>query len=317
MSVSVSDSRKELVEMIISNMQKGHILTTAEWDRSLFRPQNPETGVIYKGANRLRLGLAATLQKFDDPRWMTFKQLQRNGYLLEKGARGIRCERYIFEDTRKDEHGKIVKDAQGNTIMDALPRPIVKQFIVFNVCQIKDFPPLPVTQIETPILSLADDLIAISECPIYEVAGEKAFYSPKLDEIYLPARYAFKDDISFTKTLLHEMSHASGHASRLNRSMQGEFGSKNYAREELCAELGALFIESDLNVHLDSEHINDHSNYLRSWIEVLQDDPNVFFKAAAAAEKIAQRIVSRYQTLQPSLKQGATIEEKKPKVRTR
>ena len=110
----------------------------------------------------------------------------------------------------------------------------------------------------------------------------------------MPLRSQFKDQTSFAKTLLHELSHMTGAPARLNRKFGGPFGSESYAKEELRAEIGALFTETDLGIPLSGEHYEDHSDYLRSWIGVIQNDYNEFFRACADAEKISDRLVGNY-----------------------
>jgi len=104
----------------------------------------------------------------------------------------------------------------------------------------------------------------------------------------------FKDEESFAKTVIHEMGHSTGHPDRLKRPMSGIFGSAEYAKEELRAEIGALFTEADLGISLKGEHYEDHSDYLRSWIGALENDYNEFFRACADAEQIAKRLVGNY-----------------------
>ena len=81
------------------------------------------------------------------------------------------------------------------------------------------------------------------------------------DEIVLPLRESFKDSESFLSTALHEMIHSTGHESRLNRKKENMFGSSEYAKEELVAELGSVFLQGDLGIKLEGEHLQDHSNY--------------------------------------------------------
>ena len=90
------------------------------------------------------------------------------------------------------------------------------------------------------------------------------------------------------------MVHSTGHVTRLNRDMGGRFGSESYAKEELRAELGAMFLEADLGLQIKGEHFQDHSNYLKSWIQVLQEDYNELFRACSDAEKAVERIYKNY-----------------------
>ena len=143
-------------------------------------------------------------------------------------------------------------------------------------------------------IKVADRIIRSSKCPVRELAQDRAFYSPLKDEIILPLRSRFKDDVSFLKTLVHECCHSTAAPDRLNRQLGGVFGSPEYAKEELRAEIGALFTETDLHVPLQGEHYEDHSDYLRSWISILQDDYNEFFRACSDAEQISQYLLENY-----------------------
>lgn len=290
----VMSERKALVDKIIGMMQQGDFFRNKdEWDRVALRPQNPLSKVWYRGSNRMKLMSVVAERGYRDPRWATAKQLFEKGYHIKSGEHGIICEKWIFEKEkkRKDEHGNTVKEVV------QLNRPQVAYFRVFNGEQVEDFPAyIPSTQDETKteLGQMIDQVIDTSECPIVEAAQDRAYYSPSQDKIVLPLRGMFKDEESFAKTAIHEMSHSTGAASRLNRPMGGSFGSEEYAKEELRAEIGALFTEADLGISLKGEHYEDHSDYLRSWIGVLQNDYNEFFRACADAEQIAKRLITNY-----------------------
>ncbi len=290
----VMAERKALVDKIISMMKKGDFFHNAsEWDRAALRPQNPMSKVWYRGGNRLKLMAVVTERKYRDPRWATAKQLFEKGFRIKAGEHGTICEKWIFEKERKtkDEHGNIVKEVV------QLDHPQVMYFRVFNGEQVEDFPEyVPSVQDEdkTQLGQMIDRLIDTCECPVIEAAQDRAYYSPSQDKIVLPLRSMFKDEESFAKTLIHEEGHMTGAPSRLNRPPGGIFGSEQYAKEELRAEIGALFTEADLGISLKGEHYEDHSDYLRSWISVLQDDYNEFFRACADAEQISKRLIGNY-----------------------
>jgi len=287
----VMNERKALVDKIIGMMKHGYFFNKEEWDRASLRPQNPLSKVQYKGGNRLRLMAMVIEHGYTDPRWATARQYSEKGYYIRKGEHGVLCEKWIFEKQKK------VKDSSGNESFETvqLERPQVSFFRVFNAEQVQDFPKFSRDEYPEPeINQIIDRIIDTSECPIHEIAQDRSFYSPATDEIYLPLRSQFKDQTSFAKTLLHELAHSSGHSSRLNRQFGGPFGSESYAKEELRAEIGALFTETDLGIPLSGEHYEDHSDYLRSWIGVIQNDYNEFFRACADAEKISDRLVGDY-----------------------
>ena len=287
----VMDERKKLVEKIIENMENGDLLFKKGWDVSLLRPQNPVSEVMYLGGNRLKLGMEAVLNDYKDPRWVTFAQAKANGWNVKKGEKGTKCEKWIFTKTvkEKDENGKIIEKEE------RLDKPFPTYFTVFNAEQVEGIPPLNLIKADKEqTYEIAEDFIASSECPIKEVAQDKAYYSPSEDEIVLPLREAFKSKEAFLRTTLHEMGHSTGHPSRLNRDQINVFGSPEYAKEELVAELCSIFTQARLNIKLEGEHFNDHTAYLKSWIGVLKNDPSELFRAATKAEAASERLYNNY-----------------------
>lgn len=288
----VMNNRKDLVNKIISNMEKGYIFTKSAWNKSALRPQNPVSNLYYKGGNRVRLMNAAIENEYTDPRWCTFKQAQANDWKIKKGSKGVLLEKWIFSktETQTDENGKKIK------VEVQLKNPVVNYFTVFNGSQIENIPELDLgNKTHDESYKLAENVMKSSECKIKEIAQPKAFYRPSEDTIYLPLRESFKSYDSFLSVAIHEMSHSTGYEGRLNRPLINAFGSPDYAREELNAELGSAFTKSDLGIALQDEALQDHSNYLKSWIGVLKDDPNEFFRACAEAEKISDYIVNNYE----------------------
>lgn len=297
----VAAKRKDLVEKIISMMETdGFFNNPDEWNRLAFAPHNPLSKTIYHGINRIRLMFAAYQNHYDDPRWATFHQISSAGYKVKKGAHGVTCEKWSFykEQTVRDANGKPLKGPDGKSLKEIveLEHPVCRFFTVFHASQIEGFPTLnqekEFQQVE--LLELADQLIQVSECPVRELPQGRAYYSRTNDEIVLPLRAVFKDEESFLKTLIHESSHSTGAESRLNRPFGTSFGDEAYAKEELIAEISSLFIESDLGINLRSEHFEDHSDYLKSWMGALKKDYTIFFQAVGEAEKAAARIVGNY-----------------------
>lgn len=293
----VKEDRKALVDKIIGMMKQGYFFNKEEWDRAALRPQNPLSNVQYKGGNRMRLMATVIENGYTDPRWATARQYAENGYRIKKGEHGVLCEKWIFEKQKRVENEGA--DQEYETVQ--LTHPQVRYFRVFNAEQVQDFPKYSPVAAPAPDMDiLIDRIIDTSECPIHEIAQDRSFYSPASDEIFLPLRSTFKDQTSFAKTLIHEMSHSTGHPFRLNRKISGPFGSEEYAKEELRAEIGALFTETDLGISLTGEHYEDHSDYLRSWISVIENDYNEFFRACTDAERISERLVGNYRKMFPA-----------------
>ena len=289
----VMENRQKLVDKILDNLDKGYVLTPPLWNKGITRPFNPISSAVYRGGNAISLYVAALENGYDDNRWMTFKQAQSKGYKIQKGAKGVFCEKWIFDKlvTKTDE-------LTGETIQvrEKLDKPIANYFYVYNASQIDGIEPLIQTELSpSDTLSIADDLIMSSECPVFEMKSEsRAYYSPTKDEIHLPSRHLFKDDISFLDVAVHEMGHSTGHETRMNRDLKNSFGSKEYAIEELRAEFASYFVGADLNVNLNNEHLQDHTNYISSWKEVLKDEPKVLYKAINDADLISQHLIKNY-----------------------
>ena len=302
----VMEDRKKLVDRIIENMEKGELSWNKNWNAGALQPQNPVSNVKYQGVNKLKLMMTAIEKDYKDPRWVTFKQAFDNGWKIKKGEKAVLCEKWIF--TKKE----IEIDEQGNKIEKEvkLDKPIPNFFYVFNGEQIEKIPELKLqNELEkSEITEIAQDFINSSECKIKEIAQDRAFYNPSTDEIILPLRESFKSEQDFLATTLHEMVHSTGYKDRLDRDLSGTFGSEKYAKEELTAELGAMFLQSKLGIKIEGEHFDNHSAYLKSWIETLKKDPNELFRAANNADKATEMLYGRYiEKQQEELKEISNI----------
>lgn len=289
----IHDRRTMIVNKIMKDMENDGLNWIAPF-ASTGRPHNPVSGTIYQGANRLHLAYAGIEAGFADPRWVTFKQAKENGWHLHKGATSAIVEKWkemplIQEDEETGE----------KTIIGHYMRP-VGYFNVFNAEQIDGIPPLEnPSHEEDHTATISDILIESSRCPIQHGALPQGYggYAPVSDKIIMAPRTMYRSDEAYLRTLLHEMTHSTGHASALNRDVLNTFGTPKYAFEELIAELGALFTATDLGIQAtdyDDAFYNNHVAYLRSWITVLQKDPDQLFQAASKAEKATTYIINRY-----------------------
>lgn len=291
----VNHDRKALVEKIISNMEKGYVLTPQKWNKAALRPYNPTSNLCYRGINRLRLMDCAIEKGFTDPRWCTFNQAIQNGWSILPGEHGTRIEKWIWTET-KTQQNPDTGEMEKIEIPLAQGYPMV--YTVFNAQQMRGVPELETSYVtENNLNSVRDALIASSECPIQHAAQDKAFYSPTDDKILLPPEQYFKSQEAYIATLMHEMGHSTGHPERLNRSILNNFGTPDYAREELRAELSSAFLQSDLGLSISDSQLQDHSNYLVSWIEVLKNDPNELFRACKDAEIMSDRLYENYEKI--------------------
>lgn len=201
----------------------------------------------------------------------------------------------------KDAEGKPVLDGEGQQRYQTvrLERPRVFYAKVFNAEQIEGLAPfVPPAPAFDPV-QRAEAVIAGSGVPVHHDQNDRAFYSPAKDEIHLPAQSAFKSQASYYETSLHELGHATGHQTRLNRSF-GPRGSEGYAREELRAEIASYMLSRDLGVSFDP---SNHASYVESWLKSLREDKNEIFRAAKDAETIKTWVMEPER--RPELQQAA------------
>ena len=140
-------------------------------------------------------------------------------------------------------------------------------------------------------------------CPINQVKGDKAYYSPANDHIVVPKREQFVDGEAFATNTLHECAHATGADSRLARHLGGNpFGSPEYAREELIAELSAAVISSQYGM---SKHIkSDSAQYLKSWLGSLQQGPEYLKSVLGDVRRSSGLITQRLEAIQLEMVRG-------------
>ena len=289
------DIYTEVTAKIIAELEQGRLPWVQPWGRphggsasvNPSLPRNALTKRNYSGVNVLILWGAVIDAGYPSQSWLTFRQALESGGNVRKGERGTTV---VYADRFTPEKEK---ERARQTGEDAKAVPFLKRFTVFNVAQCEglrpglaaDPAPLP----EREIVPLAEDVIAASGVD-FRIGGDKAFYVPGQDYIQVPPQPAFFHQIDFYRTALHELTHATGHSSRLARNLLNAFGSKDYAREELVAEMGSAFLCASLGINPTVRH----SDYLGSWLEVLREDSRAIFRAASQASKAADWILARH-----------------------
>lgn len=270
-------------------------------------PVNPTTNKNYRGMNSLWL----SMQGYTDPRWMTLKQAGYQGYTVKEGAKAtlINFVKTQNIEAMRDVDGNKIKDANGKTITRTtdLDKPTITKAWVFNAEQINGIPPLSEYLHEKQgeqqwsNIERAENLLAESKASIAH-GGIEAYYNKTRDHIQLPLKEQFENETKYYAVALHELGHWTGHSSRLNRPMEGRFGSEEYAREELRAEIASLMMGSELQI---GHNFGQHAAYVNSWVKILKDEPYELFKASADAQKIFDFILAMDQKLE--IKQDAKV----------
>lgn len=277
---------------------------TIPWHRSWSateRPYNAVTNTAYHGANSLWLSYNQFAREFEDPRWCTFKQAQTQGWKIKPGSKGTRVEFWSLYDT---EEKRKLTQREAKQLSDELTleefknrvKPISNVYTVFNGEQIDGIPKYEEKTYELnteELLQKRDTLLKNMNVDFSE-GGDKAFYNPSRDRITLPEMNKFETEYDYMATLLHEAGHATGHISRLNRDMTGVFGSPEYAREELRAEIASAFAAQVVGIdYQQNEHMENHEAYVQDWISVLENSPNELFAAIKDAEKISDYLIEK------------------------
>ncbi|WP_421951726.1 ArdC family protein [Pelagibacterium sp.] len=280
----------EITDKIIAELEAGRVPWVQPWGTAAAKaplglPQNASTGRTYSGINVLLLWGAVIERGFSGQSWLTFRQALSMGGNVRKGERGttvVYADRFVPEDEKRRAR---------ETGQDAQAIPFLKRFTVFNTDQCENLPenvataapPVPTGMIEPRV----EALIAATGID-FRIGGNRAFYVPAHDYVQVPPPQAYFEPINWHRTALHEMGHATGHASRLGRDFSGSFGTKKYAFEELIAEINAAFCCASLGIAPTVRH----ADYIASWLEVLREDNRAIVRAASQAGKAADWLLA-------------------------
>lgn len=271
-----TDFYQVVTDQVIEALEAGVKPWACPWDvtQSSGLPENFSTGNEYTGMNVMLLWMSAQMNQFGSNQWLTFKQAQALGGNVIKGEKGTHIFFYKMLEKEKIVNGKEKKEEI----------PMLKTFVVFNLDQIEGVEKTePQEIVVRDPLELRQDIEFFFEATGAKISysGQKAFYRPSTDEIVIPDRERFDSTANLYATVMHELTHWTGHKSRLERTKGSKFGSKDYAFEELIAELGAAFLMADFGIVGEVQH----ESYIACWLEVLKGDKRYIFQAASKATK--------------------------------
>jgi antirestriction protein ArdC len=274
---------KEIATQIIELLTTNTAPWVKPWSASelcMMSPYNPTTNKNYTGINFINL-FAKTMST-GDARWLTYKQASTLGGQVKKGSKATTIQYWKFEET---------KTIKGKKITVELERPRVFYAKVFNGSQIENLPAIDEVE-EKPSTfkdnSTLEEILIKSNATINH-GGDRAFYMPSHDFINLPKKESFTKESEYYSTALHELSHWTGHESRLNRDMSGGKKSLAYALEELNAEIGSFMFCASYGIEFNP---TAHISYIKSWVQALEDTPKAIFKASSNANKIKNFILN-------------------------
>jgi antirestriction protein ArdC len=276
------DLHQQVTDTIIGQLEAGTVPWHQPWkgeNRILSLPKNSTTGKKYQGINILLLWSAAIANDFPTQEWATFKQWSANKESIRKGEKGSLV--VYYDVLEKEVEGEVQEI------------PFLKSSVVFNRSQLARYQPDEAQQASDPVSTIenifhVDEFVSNTKA-IVEQKGDRACYIPSLDKIWMPKREAFTGTATCTategyySTLLHELTHWSGHESRLNRVKGKTFGDENYAMEELTAELGAAFLCAQFEIGILPK--GDHASYIDHWLKIMKENKKCIFKASTEANK--------------------------------
>ncbi|MBR2822523.1 MAG: DUF1738 domain-containing protein [Clostridia bacterium] len=271
------DLYQQITDRIIAELEKGRIPWHKPW-KCCSGAVSRATGKPYSVLNQLMLPKPGE--------YVTFNQAIEEGHPVKKGEKASMVFFFKFIDGEDKDTGKPKKI------------PLLKYYSVFHISQcdgmkprftVSDFPSnLEPDDRAEKILA---DYVKRSGVTLRMEQSDCAFYRPSTDTIVIPDLGQFVDVAEYYSTLFHETIHSTGHPSRLNRITDiAMFGSENYSKEELVAELGASYLVNTVGLKTPSSFGNS-AGYIQGWLSALKNDKRFIVSAAGKAEKAVQMIL--------------------------
>lgn len=269
-----------ITNLIIEKLEAGVVPWRKPWNGSS-APRNIVTGRPYRGINAFLLGCTGAT-------WFaTYNQINEKGGSIKAGSKSLPVVFWSIKPIADRETG------------DEKNVPVLRYYRVFSLDNVTGIePPVAeeVTREFAPIEAAERVIEAMPQRPDVKTGEARAYYSPSLDYINMPRRELFHGDEEYYSTLFHELGHATGHESRLNRSTvtkSAYFGSSDYSKEELVAECCAAFLAAETGIVNDV--IDNSAAYIDGWLRALKskDNRGMVIHAAAAGQRAADFILNR------------------------
>ena len=281
---------RNVTESVIAALESGTVPWVRPWNAtgrsaSALMPDNPSTGRPYSGINILLLWSALFDNGWVTSRWLTYRQALKLGGHVRRGEHGT----WIFYANRFVPKAERERADREGTVAQSIP--MLKSYTVFNVAQCEDLPEALTPDTDPPNREdLSDEATALIQATGADIrhGGDRAFYRRRDDFIQMPAFSAFPEALDYVRTVLHELTHWTGHSDRLDRQFGKRFADEAYAREELVAELGAAYLCASLGL----EPTLQHASYINTWLEVLKRDHYAIFRAASLASRASDYLLA-------------------------
>ncbi len=275
---------------IMEQLEHGTIPWQQPWNRNASMPCNLLSQKAYRGINVWMLASAG----YSSPYWLTYRQVPEIGGYVRKGEHGSPVVFWKFLDRSEES-----QDGEEDTRR----APIARLYTVFNAQQCELPERLqPLLQIDNTIgadtprqIDACEQIVAsMPQQPKIQHGEARAYYRPSTDTVNMPEQRLFQKAEHYYSVLFHELTHSTGHASRLERTTLRDllaFGDTNYSKEELCAEMGAAYLCGVAGIV--NETVNNSAAYIQGWLGKLRNDKKVLIHVAAQAQKAADFILGR------------------------
>lgn len=277
-----------ITNLVTDQLAKGIVPWRKGWSSLGIAPTSLVTGKNYQGINSLVLSI--TGERYNSPFWLTYLEATKRGGYVRKGEKATPIVKWSKFERQDKATGDVVEGY------------FMRSYAVFNLdqCESVEAPEAEKLTKREPVsveAGVSKILESFKDKPAIEHrASDRAFYMPSQDKITLPTLEQFNSSVDYSATLAHELIHSTGHKSRLDRHSERDldkpchFGSENYAKEELVAEIGAQFLMNGAGIDATSE-LNNSASYVAGWLKALKEDTSLIVSACAKAQKASDYIL--------------------------
>jgi antirestriction protein ArdC len=281
-----------ITDRIMEQLEKSTVPWQKPWTNTAGIPRNLMSQKEYRGINVWLLASAG----YSSPYWLTYKQAQEIGGHVKQGEHGSPVVFWKWVDKREESQER-EEETQGETKRI----PLARLYTVFNVQQCELPERLqPFLKIDNAVgadthrqIAMCEQIVSnMPQRPTIEHRAPQAYYRPLADVVNMPERGLFPKAEHYYSVLFHELTHSTGHISRLDRATLRDllaFGDTNYSKEELVAEMGAAYLCGVAGIA--NETVNSSAAYIQGWLGKLRHDKKLLIQAAAQAQKAADFIL--------------------------
>ena len=278
------DVYQMITDRLIAELESGIIPWSRPWTGGPDGPFSGATGRPYSLLNQMLLRKAGA--------WFTFQECQRRGGHVRRGEKASFV---VFRKPVKVSES----DAKTGEVVEKLV-PMLRYYQVFHVSQcegiqLDELPTVAEVEESPTALQVIGDYLAAQAGLRLEndTPSNKAYYRPAEDKIVVPCIRQFSDQAEYYSTVFHEMTHSTGHKSRLNRlSSPAHFGDESYSREELVAEIGSAIL-CNMTGTESAKSFRNSAAYLQGWLRALRNDKKMIVQASGQAAKAVDFILGR------------------------